>query len=91
MNLKKILFLPNETLYGILMVEGKDHQTKNKKIGPFGQIFAKFSSLQLKICKVWQKITFIKNEPYYGSTKLAEGKGQQIYRYKFFLLAIFMK
>ena len=34
------------------------------------------------MCKVWQKITFIKNEPYYGPTKLAEGKGQQTWNKK---------
>ena len=27
------------------MVGGKDHQIKNKKFGPFGQILAKFSGL----------------------------------------------
>ena len=37
------------------------------------------------MCKVWQNITFIKNEPYYGPTKLAEGKGQQI-KNNFFLI-----
>ena len=37
------------------------------------------------MCKVWQKITFIKNEPYYGPTKLAEGKGHR-FEIKFFII-----
>ena len=43
------------------MVEGKDHQTKNKKFCPFGQILAKFSSLQLSMCKdhIYKKINLI--------------------------------
>ena len=79
MNLRKMLFLPNETLYSALIDSRRKRTSDQKqKFGPFGQILAKFRSLQLEMCKVWQKILFIKNEPYYGPTKLAEGKGQQI-------------
>ena len=65
-----MLFLPNETLYGAL-IDGrrKRPSDQKQKIWPFWPNSA--------VCKVWQKITFIKNEPYYGPTKLAEGKGQQ--------------
>ena len=48
MNMRKNLWYqmkPN--MVAKKMVGGKDHQIKNKKFGPFGQILAKFSSMQL--------------------------------------------
>ena len=61
MNLRKMLFLPNETLYGTL-IDGrrKKPSDQKEKFGLFDQILAKLSSLQLQMCKVWQNITYIK-------------------------------
>ena len=48
MNLRKMLWYQMKPhMVSYKMVGEKDHQIKNKKFGPFDQILAKFSSLQL--------------------------------------------
>ena len=73
-----MLFLPNETLYGAL-IDGrrKRPSDQKQKFWPFWPNFGQIQQSAALNVRGLAKITFIKNEPYYDPTKLAEGKGQQ--------------